>query len=428
MAPKKNNQKITDLGRLFAGLPQVEQPKTQPRPTQQLPIQDLGRYLGGVGPMPTQEQIEEARVMSEMAGFPRPQGSNEGVNVGGAGSVTLPQDFFGGFKAADYASQFQGFMGVPPVEDITVTTGTGTVGGVGIGTATGTTTNKVSAFDRLRDRLKARGLESLYDSIKGLIEADLPEEEFTIQLRQLPAYTQRFAANEKRISKGLRPLTEAQYLLLEDQYQDVMRRYGLPESYYARGAMGTQPGFEKFLESDVSPVELEDRIQTAQNRVINAAPEIKQAFQEFYPGVTNGDILGYVLNTSKDTLNEIKRKATAAEIGGAARGAGLYTGKRPEDIEALRIRAEQLGQAGITQAAAQKGFQTIAELTPRGSQLAQIYDQTPYTQTTAEQEVFGLAGAAEAAKQRKKLTQLETSAFSGQSGMGALARDRAGAF
>jgi hypothetical protein len=59
-----------------------------------------------------------------------------------------------------------------------------------------------------------------------------------------------------------------------------------------------------------------------------------------------------------------------------------------------------------------------------------MYGEDPYTQTTAEQEVFGLSGSVDAAKQRKKLAGLERAEFSGQSGMsqGALGRERAGNF
>jgi hypothetical protein len=93
-------------------------------------------------------------------------------------------------------------------------------------------------------------------------------------------------------------------------------------------------------------------------------------------------------------------------------------------------RAEELGAAGITKQQAQQGFGTIAGGLERGSQLASIYGENPYTQTTAEKEVFGLAGKTEAEKQRKKLTGLEKATFSGQTGLtsGALARDRAGAY
>jgi hypothetical protein len=102
----------------------------------------------------------------------------------------------------------------------------------------------------------------------------------------------------------------------------------------------------------------------------------------------------------------------------------------PEQIAAIRGRAEELGRYGVTAQAARQGFQTVAEVAPRGGQLASFYKETPYTQTTAEQEVFGLTGATEAARQRKKLTQLEQASFAGQAGVagGALARERAGSF
>ena len=180
--------------------------------------------------------------------------------------------------------------------------------------------------------------------------------------------------------------------------------------------MGRQEGFEKFLANDVSAAELEDRVMTAQSRVLNANPEVTQALKQFYPGIGDGDILAYALDPEK-ALTDIKRKVTAAEIGGAATQAGLgITG----------TRAGELTAAGITKEEAQKGFQTVAEVAPRGGQLAEIYKQNPYTQKTAEAEVFGLSGSAEAARQRKKLTSLETAAFSGSAGAGAIARDRAG--
>jgi hypothetical protein len=275
-----------------------------------------------------------------------------------------------------------------------------------------------SAYDLLLSEFKQYGLEALVAPLKSLIEEGVSPSEFTIRLRETDAYKKRFAANAQRVAKGLRALSEAEYIGTEDQYQDVMRRYGMPESYYAKGDLGVQSGFEKFLAGDVSAVELEDRIQTAQNRVVNSNPEVSKALKEFYPGISNGDILAYVLDPT-NAIEQIKRKVTAAEIGGAAIQSGLKTGM---------TRAEELAAAGITKQQAQTGFQTVAEVAPRGGQLAEIYKQSPYTQTTAEQEVFGLAGSVDAAKQRKKLTQLETASFSGSAGTGAIARDRAGAY
>jgi hypothetical protein len=282
-----------------------------------------------------------------------------------------------------------------------------------------------SAYNLLFAEFDRYGLGALVEPLKKFIEEGLSPAEFTIRLRETDAYKKRFAANAQRVAKGLRALSEAEYIGTEDQYQDVMRRYGMPESYYAKGDLGVQSGFEKFLAGDVSAVELEDRIQTAQNRVVNSNPEVAKALKEFYPGISNGDILAYVLDPA-NAIEQIKRKVTAAEIGGAAIQSGIgYKGDTPE---ATRARAEELAAAGITKQQAQTGFQTIAEVAPRGGVLAEIYKQDPYTQTTAEKEVFGLAGSVDAAKQRKKLTQLETAAFSGSAGAGAIARDRAGAF
>ena len=130
--------------------------------------------------------------------------------------------------------------------------------------------------------------------------------------------------------------------------------------------------------------------------------------------------MAYTLDP-KNAIENIKRKITTAEIGGAAIQSGLQTGL---------TRAEELRAAGITKETAQQGFGTIAGGLQRGSQLAAIYGEDPYSQTTAETEVFGLAGAQESAKQRKKLTGLEKATFSGQTGIssGALVRDRAGAY
>lgn len=280
--------------------------------------------------------------------------------------------------------------------------------------------NRQSAYDLLYTQFAQYGLQSLVEPLKNLIQEGVSPSEFTLRLRDTDAYKKRFAANTVRINQGLRALSEGEYIQLEDQYQDIMRRYGMPESYYKKGDLGTQAGFEKFIGFDVSPVELEDRIQTAQARVFDANPEVAQTLKQFYPGITNGDVLAYVLDP-KSALPELKRKITAAEIGAGAKMAGLATGLE---------RATELASYGVTKEQAQQGFQTIADILPRGGQLASIYGEPAYTQTTAEQEVFGLAGATEAAKQRKKLTSLEQAAFSGTSGMtgGALGRERSGQF
>jgi len=277
-----------------------------------------------------------------------------------------------------------------------------------------------SAFDLLRGQFAQYGLEALVDPLQNLIQENVSPAEFAIRLRQTEPYKKRFAANVARIGKGLRALSEGEYLTLEDSYQGIMRNYGLPASYYAKGDLGRQEGFEKFIAGDVSPAELEERVLTAQNRVINAPPQVKDALRQFYPDINNSDILAYTLDPEKG-LADIKRKVTAAEIGGAALGAGLAANVG---------RAEELARFGVTAERAREGYQAAVPLIERGSQLAGFYNESPYTQTTAEEELFGLTYAPEATAKRKRLTALEQSSFAGQSGMtgGALSRERAGSF
>jgi hypothetical protein len=311
----------------------------------------------------------------------------------------------------------------------------GGAGGSGGGTPTGRSTTVVggaipaapagltaaqmqrkSAYDILYTEFKKYGLESLVEDVKGLIMTATSDAEITMGLRASENYKKRFSANEQRVAKGLRALDEATYLGMEDQYQEVMRQYGLPASYYTKDATGKQPGFEQLLANDISNVELADRLMVAQDRVLKANPEVLKTIRDFYPDITNGDILAYTLDP-KNAIRDIQRKATAAEIGAAQRGAGLQsTLAGAEALVANKVTGEQY------QAAAP----TISEASIRGGQLASIYREDPYTQQTAEQAVLNTPGSAEAIRRTKKLAGLETAAFSGQSGRGAIDRERAG--
>ena len=280
-----------------------------------------------------------------------------------------------------------------------------------------------SAYDLLYAEFSKYGLGSLVEPLSGLIKSGASPAEFTIKLRESDAYKKRFSANQARVDKGLRAISEAEYIGLEDQYQNILRNAGLPDTYWKRGDLGMQEGFTNFIANDVSAVELEDRVSTAQQRLLYANPEVSIALKTFYPDITNGDLLAYALDPTKG-LDQIKRRITAAEIGSSAVQMGLATNVTD---------AEYLARYGVNKAQAQQGYRTAAEVLPTASKLGDIYARQglgPYTQQTAEQEIFNVPGAAEAAAKRKKLVGLEQASFSGKSGSapGALARERAGNF
>ena len=282
---------------------------------------------------------------------------------------------------------------------------------------------RVSAFNILGDEFRRYGFDDpqFFRELQDLIKQDLSDPEIRIKVRGLPAYERRFGAIKRRIDKGFNAISEAAFLQLEDAYANTMRRFGLPESYYIRQPGRSNPVFENLVEFDISAPELEERLMLGQKRVMEAPPEVLASIRDFYgDSVTNGDILAFVVDP-KNALEKIRTKVTAAEIGAGARQAGLGT---------TRQRAEELGRFGITGQQAQAGFQQIAGGLERGGQLAAIYQEQPYGQETAEQEIFGLTGAPTARRRRQRLTQQEQAAFGGQTGLtgGALSRERAGQF
>jgi hypothetical protein len=275
--------------------------------------------------------------------------------------------------------------------------------------------DRQSAYDLLFSEFNQYGLGALVAPLKGLIVSGASPAEFTIKLRETPEYQKRFAANAKRITNGFKAIDEATYLSLEDSYQSILQNYGMPEKYYKRGELGVQQYLADAIAKNIDSVTFEERVMEGQ-KVVNANKEIFDAAKRFFPTLTDGDFLDYVLNP-QNALSDIKRKVTAAEIGGAQMGAGL---------QATLTNAEQLAKAGVTGAQYQQAAPTISEASIRGGQLASIYKEDPYTQQTAEQAVLNTPGSAAAIRQTKKLAGLETAAFSGQSGRGAIDRERAG--
>jgi hypothetical protein len=257
-----------------------------------------------------------------------------------------------------------------------------------------------SAFDVLRAEMDALGLGALVEPLRGLIQKDVGAAEFAIQLRQSEAYKARFAANEGRLKKGLRVLTPGEYLRVEDAYRQTLRTYGLKQfdnDQYVR----------QFIENDISAAELSDRVSTAVQRVQNADPAIGRTLRDYY-GIGQTDLVAYVLDPNQQ-LQKIQRQVAAAEIGTAARIQGLEAGVTV---------SEQLAAQGISQAQAQKGYATIADILPTSEKLSQIYGTTleGYGQVEAEQEVFNTLASAQ--RKRQRLIGREVAEFSGQSGVG----------
>jgi len=257
-----------------------------------------------------------------------------------------------------------------------------------------------SAYDALLVEFNKYGLGSLVKTVQGLIEKDVPPSQFIIELRNSPEYQQRFKANTKRLEKGLAALSEADYIRNEDAYRNTLRAYGLTQ--FDNDAYVSQ-----FIENDIRPEELTERVSLAVNRLQMADPAITSTLKRFY-GLNDSDMLAAILDP-KTQLPQIQRSIATAGIGAAAGRQGLNIGR---DV------AEQLAAQGVTQQEAERGYATIAEILPTAEKLSDIYGEElgRYGLPEAEQEVFNQLASAQ--RRRQRLVERERAAFSGQSGVG----------
>jgi hypothetical protein len=258
---------------------------------------------------------------------------------------------------------------------------------------------KANALASLTSRFSQYGLESLIPKIRELVISGATEATISLELAETEEYKKRFKANADRLKKGLSVLDPGTYIGMEDSYRQALRAYGLKQ-------FDTDDYVSQFISNDISANELSNRIVTAVQRVQNADPAITKQLKDFY-NIGQNDLVAYVLDPNQQ-FQRIERQVQAAEIGVAAARQGINTGVQV---------AEQLAAQGVTQAEAQKGYATIADILPDAKKLSDIYGTTleGYDLGQAEQEVFNQLASAQ--RRRQKLSAREIAQFSGQSGL-----------
>jgi hypothetical protein len=282
-----------------------------------------------------------------------------------------------------------------------------------------TTTNtaaKMDAIAAISALLSSYGLGDLSASVTEAVQKGYSND--TIQLiMQDPnskdplavAFQTRFPANKTRLASGKSVLSASEYLAAERSYTQVLQSYGVSN-------LATKDKINSFISNDVSASEVADRVGLAINRVQNADADTKAALALYYPSLNQADIIGAVLDPAEG-LPALQRKIQIGEIGGAALAQGLKTVDSTGKTIGVDIKMgqEALANLGVTKEQARTGFQTVAEVTPRGEALSNISASgQQYGQLQAEQEAF--QGLASAKRARTILTEEEKARFGGSAG------------
>lgn len=278
------------------------------------------------------------------------------------------------------------------------------------------TEERIDSIAYLQDLFAQYGIPELANKIVELKNQGLTDRVVAIELQKTPEFKARFIGNENRKKAGLPPLDPATYISTETAYKKVMRDSQLPVGFYDQ-----YDDFAKFIGGDVSPAELQERLNIANQSIQNADPYFTDSLRRLY-GLQSGDMLAYALDPER-ALPFITRQQKAAQF--AAEGAR-------QGLQVTTPMAETYsGQLGITQGQARQGFEQVAEILPEAQRLGAI---TPGAQPVGLEEttsaVFGGAQSADYKQRLKRLSEIEQSRFAGQAGVtrGSLAQGTQGQF
>lgn len=252
------------------------------------------------------------------------------------------------------------------------------------------------AFAAINALFKSYGLQSLAPKIYDFVKNGYSADTVSILLQDTKEYKERFAGNEARIKAGLPALSAGEYLATEASYRQIMQQAGMPSGYY------DQPSdFSGWIGNNVSPSEIQSRVDLATQATILANPNYKKALNAM--GIADGELTAYFLDQKK-ALPYLQKAAATAQIGAQALA---------QELRFDQAYAETLATQGITGDQAAQGYAQIAGEMDTLGDLAGIYGSS-WSQREGEKAAF--QGDAGAIKKRAGLASRERAAFGGSAG------------
>jgi hypothetical protein len=217
-----------------------------------------------------------------------------------------------------------------------------------------TTVSQKNALELLKERFAAYGLggvdfvNAIRQSILDNTDADgnIAQASAAAAVRATPAYQARFSGNIARrnaiqadVAAGRTPamseLSEASYIQAEDNYKEVLRKQGVPESFYNNTAY-----LGRLIGNDLSIDEVNSRASLAKQAAQQVNPEIRQQLQSLY-GVSENQIAGFFLDPELGKQNiDAVAAGNAAIVSAAAQRSGLSLSKEQSERLAQTISPE----------------------------------------------------------------------------------------
>jgi hypothetical protein len=213
---------------------------------------------------------------------------------------------------------------------------------------------RVDARNILREVLSTYKLDALTEALYGKYtrqEFDINNPDAILfSIRDEELYKTRFSANTARVKAGLPELSPGEYLSLEQKYSDLMRQNGLPPGFYDQ-----EDDYKTLIENDISPLELQSRIEDGFRMVDQADPAVLNQLRQFFPevGLDRSALASYFLDPQR-SAPLLARQVETAKI--AARAAELA------GVKFNYQEAADLAGRGYSESTLLKGFEDVGAL------------------------------------------------------------------
>tara|TARA_R100001460_G_scaffold101080_1_gene144916 strand:+ start:8773 stop:9597 length:825 start_codon:yes stop_codon:yes gene_type:complete len=193
-------------------------------------------------------------------------------------------------------------------------------------------------------------------------------------VRQDDNYDNFFPGN-KRADGSVR-LSESEYGAVIESYKDDLRKFGVNPDIFA-------DNFGQLVEGDVSPSELQSRLNTVYSGIEQNIPEVQQYYADnFGIDLSTESIFAAAVDTDiGDAI--LSGQITQSQIAGEAIA---------RDIQISQTEIERLQRFGLGQQQARQLFQTAQQEVPRLQEL-----QTRGGRQVAQEDVIGVEEFTEAA-------------------------------
>jgi hypothetical protein len=238
---------------------------------------------------------------------------------------------------------------------------------------------------RLTSVLDDYGLSGLNQFAWDAILAGDSQDRILQNLRNTPIYKDRFKGMEIRKAKGLRAISENEYLDYERSVRQLMAEAGMPADMW-----DSPDDYANLIGNDLSIRELTKRTQDLFVAATMAPVEVQQMFNDYF-GIDGTHALAmYFMNPDK-ALPTLELQLNEAQVGGTAKRFGIGVGLG---------RAEQVARLGLAPSQYEQRFAQIASISPLFSEtVTEGTDLTP--QDTGIESVFvGTPAATKAIEQR----------------------------